>query len=552
MKAHSKLDSLRTGLVRAVGALALAAPLTASAITQVKGSIVHSVLGGSISVTFDCTGEPVCTGRYRGEVRTTGCNNTFSLADAVTITGFGLAQPGPISGTAFIRNALVTDDGAPSGNCSIVSLDDINATYTGTWDGRNGAFTITFNDLGFPISAPGTFTANRNAPAPVFPVTASGSIDAVRGNVGAQMGFRPQDVGTVGSVYTFALAPASIVRNAALEKAAVPGLMAKADGKDTAVPCVLAQLNASGQLRAVSAANLQAFVTGVLSGQGQAVTVVNGVPTVNIAGAVFFVGYGPNAASMINNGVNRSVAAAPGALKCDPKPPQNGWWWNTAEGGRGYSIEVNSHHLFVAAYLYDVSGRATWTIAAGNTSLDGTLFVGRLESYSGGQSLFGNYRAPGPVAYLGDITMAFNDSQHGTLIWPGGTIPIERFNIVPNGIALAPLANQPEGGWWWNPAESGRGFFLEWQGNTLFMAAYMYDETGNPLWYLSSGTASNIQGYANTWWQYANGQTLTGVYKPPQQVSTTVAPVTIQFQGAETGVMTLPGGRTSTIRRYRF
>jgi hypothetical protein len=31
-----------------------------------------------------------------------------------------------------------------------------------------------------------------------------------------------------------------------------------------------------------------------------------------------------------------------------------------------------------------------------------------------------------------------------------------------------------------------------------------------------------------------------------------VAPVTIQFSGAETGIMTLPNGRTTAIRRFRF
>jgi hypothetical protein len=31
-----------------------------------------------------------------------------------------------------------------------------------------------------------------------------------------------------------------------------------------------------------------------------------------------------------------------------------------------------------------------------------------------------------------------------------------------------------------------------------------------------------------------------------------VAPVTIQFQGAENAIMTLPNGRTTTLTRHRF
>jgi hypothetical protein len=152
------------------------------------------------------------------------------------------------------------------------------------------------------------------------------------------------------------------------------------------------------------------------------------------------------------------------------------------------------------------------------------------------------------------ITLAFNDASHGTMIWPGGTVAIERFNIVPNGLTLVAQANQPESGWWWNPAESGRGYFLEWQGGQLFMAGYMYDDAGNPVWYLSgnSSASSNLQAYSNTWQLYGNGQTLTGAYKAPTQVNANVAPVTITFQGAENAIMTLPGGRTTAIRRFRF
>lgn len=374
-------------------------------------------------------------------------------------------------------------------------------------------------------------------------------------DVSTSIQFRPQDIGTTGSVYVFALAPANRVVGANLEKAQV-GRIARGSPKDAPVQCVLAQLNGSGQLRAVSPSNLQAYVTGVLSGQGQSVAVLNGTATANIDGTTFYVGYGSDPSSMFASGVNRSVASVgnPGSITCQPQPPQTGWWWNTGEGGRGYSIEASGSHLFFAAYLYDLSGRATWTISAGNTSLDGSLFTGRLESYSGGQTLFGAYRPPGPVSYIGDITLAFNDASHGTMVWPGGTVAIERFDIVPSGSTLAPQANQPESGWWWNPSEGGRGYFLEWQGGELFMAGYMYDEAGNPLWYLSSNTtpSTNLQSYSNSWWQYANGQTMTGSYRAPTQVSNNVAPVTIQFQGAETGIMTLPGGRTTTIRRYRF
>jgi hypothetical protein len=320
------------------------------------------------------------------------------------------------------------------------------------------------------------------------------------------------------------------------------------------VQCVLAQLDSSGQLRAVSASNLQAYVTGVLTGQTQAVTIMNNVPTANIGGAVFYIGIGASGSSMINNGINQRAVAVPGDITCDPKPPKTGWWWNPAEGGRGYSIEVAGNHIFFASYLYDVSGRATWYVGSGNTSLDGSLFTGSLDAYSRGQTLGGSYQIPTAAVSAGSLTLAFADASNGTMIWPGGTVPIQRFNIVPNGTALDPMNNQPESGWWWNPEESGRGYFLEWQGGELFMAGYMYDGSGDPIWYLSTNTtpSTNLRSYSGNWWRYGNGQTLAGTYKPATRVDDNVAPVTIEFSGAENAIMTLPNGRTTNIRRFRF
>ena len=64
----------------------------------------------------------------------------------------------------------------------------------------------------------------------------------------------------------------------------------------------------------------------------------------------------------------------------------------------------------------------------------------------------------------------------------------------------------------------------------------------------SSGNLS----YSNAWQQYGNGQTMGGPYKAPVAVNTNVAPVTIQFSSDEAGIMTLPGGRTTAITRFRF
>jgi alpha-tubulin suppressor-like RCC1 family protein len=383
-----------------------------------------------------------------------------------------------------------------------------------------------------------------------FPLVAEGSIGETDANVSAQFRVRAADDGKAGSTYVFALAPQGVVMPAA--DGAPPTIVGKA-GKDTPTACVLAQLNASGQLQAVSSSSLQAAVTGVLSAQGQAVSVLNGVPIESIAGATFFVGYGSSSASMLSGGVNRSVASAPGAQQCRPQPPQKGWWWNPAQDGRGFSIEQRGNNLFFAAFLYDESGRSTWLVASGPTSLDGSLFTGDLLEARGGQTLGGPYPGFPTVRSVGPITLAFNTASEGTMVWPGGTVPLQRFTIVPNGLSLAPLSNIPESGWWWNEQEAGRGFFLEWQGPTLDIAGYMYDEAGNPVWYITVGDmAASGRSFSGNWWSYGNGMTLMGPWKPHMRTSDNVAPMTINFTGPDTAIMTLPNGRTTSLVRHRF
>ena len=80
----------------------------------------------------------------------------------------------------------------------------------------------------------------------------------------------------------------------------------------------------------------------------------------------------------------------------------------------------------------------------------------------------------------------------------------------------------------------------------------MYDDAGNPVWYLSVYETPNARLFSGNWWTYANGQTLTGAYKPATRINDHVAPVTVQFDTTTTGTMSLPGGKQLPITRFRF
>ena len=236
---------------------------------------------------------------------------------------------------------------------------------------------------------------------------------------------------------------------------------------------------------------------------------------------------------------------------------QSGYWWNKNEAGRGFIIEQQAATLYVAAFLYDTSGRATWNLATGPLNIASAgaggvcTMTAPILAYANGQTFTGSYKAPSAPTTLGTMTLTFTDTTHATLYWPGGISGIQRFPIPGGGLAFGPSATQPQTGYWWNPAQAGRGFGIEIQNSLMYFAGFMYDSVGNPLWYLTSGSLSSQAVYSGSWLQYANGQTLTGAYKVPT-LATSPGTVTMQFSSPTAGMLTLPNGSQLALSRFTF
>jgi hypothetical protein len=563
------LKALFVPIALAVAAMFPTVPLAQTAtVTQLTGTFGTGARPAGfyeVSGTFVCdlSGSAPhywCNGTIDFDERDENCTNSFHSTGSLQLEGLDPARNGPFHAYLMVRAPDYNVTKLPDGSCTYALTGPIQyeKQISGTWYGTGGTFQfpLDWDSNGNLIQISGSITAAREQPLPVFPMTVSSVINASTASVSADFNYRPQDVGTTGSVYVFAVAPSTIVKNGQDAKAMRIGLAKGAAAKaDAPVACVLAQLTKAGDMVAVTADQLEAYLTGVFSAQGASVAILNGVPTVTVAGATFYVGYGASGTTMIDTGINRSAVTVPGSLVCDPQPPQTGWWWNPLEDGRGFSLEVRGNNIFFAAFLYDVSGRSTWYVSTGPVSLDGSYYRGDLLSARGGQTLGGAYSRFPDLTSVGPITITFNNASTGTIVWPGGTVPIQRFNIVPNGLNLAPVTGQPENGWWWDEKEAGRGFYMEWQGGNLDIAGYMYDDAGNSVWYLTTGPiggAENARHFTGNWWTFGGGQTLTGPWKPNTRLSDNVAPVTIQFNGADKATMTLPNGRTANLYRHRF
>jgi len=107
----------------------------------------------------------------------------------------------------------------------------------------------------------------------------------------------------------------------------------------------------------------------------------------------------------------------------------------------------------------------------------------------------------------------------------------------------------PATGWWWNPAEPGRGFMIEESNGKIFMATFLYSFSGEATWYGSGPAGFGGGSYSGVLNLYGDGQTLTGAYQPATLVGGTFGTITINFTSPTTASMTWPEG-TIPIQRF--
>jgi hypothetical protein len=224
--------------------------------------------------------------------------------------------------------------------------------------------------------------------------------------------------------------------------------------------------------------------------------------------------------------------------------PQNGWWWNPLEGGRGFAIERQGYQLYLVGFLYDAKGAPLWMASTMSQQNDGS-YAGAFSRYSGGQSLTGAFKQAAATSTPANVTVSFNTPTTASITFTptdGGaerTVAIERFPISSPGFAAA-SANVGTG-WYWNPAQGGRGFFIETQGTNAFVGSFMYDGTGAPIWYVNSPTLAGGNTLASALSSYVNGQTLTGNFVVPTLAPANPGSLAFAFTSPTAASMTLPG-----------
>jgi hypothetical protein len=243
----------------------------------------------------------------------------------------------------------------------------------------------------------------------------------------------------------------------------------------------------------------------------------------------------------------KAVASFPGV------EPESGIWWNPAQSGRGYAIELQGTVLSLGAYMYETNGAPVWYLAALTRQADGS-FAGTMSRYSGGQTLAGAYRAPTGVAVIASVRFTAQTPTTGSLLVQptdgsaSVTTSIQRFSF---STPATPSKVSFQSGLWWDPSQSGRGFFVDVQGTQAAISSYMYDETGQPVWYLTAAAVTGTLRTQGTMDGFAGGQTLTGAYRAPS-AGPSGGGMIFNALDSTTANLTLPNGTVLALKRFQF
>jgi len=104
--------------------------------------------------------------------------------------------------------------------------------------------------------------------------------------------------------------------------------------------------------------------------------------------------------------------------------PENGWYWNESQSGRGFNIEIQNNLLFMSAFVYRPDGTPVWYVAGGAMSSP-TQWTAALLQASQGQCLGCTYRAP-QLTTVGTVSINFTSERTATISLPGETISVKR------------------------------------------------------------------------------------------------------------------------------
>jgi hypothetical protein len=209
---------------------------------------------------------------------------------------------------------------------------------------------------------------------------------------------------------------------------------------------------------------------------------------------------------------------------------KSGIWW-ARENGWGISLTSSTDNtkLFAALYIYDEQGNARWYTAS-DCRFVGNQCTSRMEETSGATCAMPF--SPGQVSRrdVGALTLDFSSSAIANMSFEIGgvkrSVAIERLIF-----AAGPTPANDYSGVWWNPNESGNGASITHLADTVFIAWYVFDTVGKPIWYVMSCIMDGTNSCSGTLLS-ANGPALSTTFDITQVQLKTIGTGTLTFSSS--------------------
>jgi len=222
--------------------------------------------------------------------------------------------------------------------------------------------------------------------------------------------------------------------------------------------------------------------------------------------------------------------------------PASGWWYNPAAPGTYYVVQAENGVVQLGILSYSAKGDPQWSLVRCVRRPSGE-YVGTEEQYMGGRALDQAATPPAGIVDGPAVTLVFNSAATATLQVGTQNIPIQRYQFSSQW--ASPMLNAPRTGWWDQPTQSGRGYFLEVQGNTLFVGALIYNSAGQATWYTATGPVSAGGTFSGTLISCSTAAAQAPACTP------TAKTISLTFSAPWRATLTLGQEPPVDLRRYR-
>ena len=102
--------------------------------------------------------------------------------------------------------------------------------------------------------------------------------------------------------------------------------------------------------------------------------------------------------------------------------PRTGHWYDPAEDGTGYNIDIQDGKIVVTVYSYKTDGDSEWYIATGDMTNGQQSFTGTLTKLRNGACISCAYVKPILAGSDGTISISFTSETTATVTKPGGRV----------------------------------------------------------------------------------------------------------------------------------